>query len=262
MLPAAAAQSFLHPMAIPHVKHAVNALADFAVVDNALVPSVAAALGSTLQLSTIWFDVSNGFGFVSHHDDGLAHEVFRKAADAIAAALVPPTFDPSSSMMRPRVSKYFALSQDLRGPGMSPLVVAEPGQVAVVVWLSPTSTTTMQNPSDASDTDGLHLFSETTLHSLKVDKGVHIDPSLHRDFLGTLQAQHYFDYAPPDPTARAETIGRVCNRLVLIGPGRPFAFETLGVTGSRSPSQKSAEGSFERDVSQALLVFVDGVTLP
>ena len=64
-------------MRIGKINLSVN---DFVVIDVILKTPVLQAVSETLLLSTFWFDNPNDYAFVSHHDDGLGHEIFRKLA--------------------------------------------------------------------------------------------------------------------------------------------------------------------------------------
>ena len=64
-------------MRIAKINLSVN---DYIVIDIILKTPVLQAISETLLLSTFWFDNPNDYAYVSHHDDGLGHEIFRKLA--------------------------------------------------------------------------------------------------------------------------------------------------------------------------------------
>lgn len=71
-------ENLVHLGAVKYIQSIADALtADFTVVDVLLKDAALAEMTRALLTSTIWFDTTNGFSFVSHHDDGLVLESIR-----------------------------------------------------------------------------------------------------------------------------------------------------------------------------------------
>ncbi len=78
----ASASSLLHLGAIKRLFADTGELpkGDFLVLDVVLTPTAISAMSKALLASTIWFDAANGAAFVAHHNEGLAHECFKRLA--------------------------------------------------------------------------------------------------------------------------------------------------------------------------------------
>ena len=79
---------------------------DFIVVDVILQPMALEKMNAFLMLSTVWFDCTNGFASVSHHDDGLVDDSFAHLAQQLGWAL-------SVDGLQYRVVKYYAVAMTL-----------------------------------------------------------------------------------------------------------------------------------------------------
>jgi hypothetical protein len=99
------------------------------VVDVILTPQVLDSLTDTLLMSNIWFDLTDGWTFMAHNDDGLVHEVFKSLARNVAGALSPASSSPPSLSTSPenseifRVVKYRAVVMSLLETHSSPLAI-------------------------------------------------------------------------------------------------------------------------------------------
>lgn len=79
---------------------------DFIVVDVILQPIALKKMNEFLMYSTVWFDCTNGFAAVSHHDDGLVDDSFAHLAQQLGWAL-------SVDGLQYRVVKYYAIAMTL-----------------------------------------------------------------------------------------------------------------------------------------------------
>ena len=81
--------NLVHLGAIKYIQSIADTLtADFNVVDVLLKDSALLEISKALLTSTIWFDSSNGLGFVSHHDDGLVLESIRTLTQVLYCKLL------------------------------------------------------------------------------------------------------------------------------------------------------------------------------
>ena len=133
--------------------------------------------------------------------------------------------------------------------GMSPIMAAQQGQLAMILWLSPTQKhMAKEEPTKLieSTTDGLHIYSRK-IGSSFAEKHISFDPSYHSDFYSINSS---FNFMIPDRHAHGEYISRAANRLVMIDEQRPFFF---AVEAGGSP-----EG-FDKDTVQAFVLIVEAV---
>jgi hypothetical protein len=91
-------KSFLDPGVIAHLsdlnQHASDA--DYFVVDSVLQSEALQHFSSLLLHSTVWFDLTNGFAFCTHHDDGLHFSSITSLAQ-VSFLLICPPFDNKNS---------------------------------------------------------------------------------------------------------------------------------------------------------------------
>jgi hypothetical protein len=225
----------LLPQAIVRMKSG----AQLSTVDELLTEPALAALSSTLMLSTIYFDLTNGQAFVAHDDDGLAFDAFRKASEEISRAL------PGTS-----VKKIFAMEMDLRLGGKSPLMMAGEGEVILVLWLSPTSLAlnAAKDRENESASDGLVCFPPSAVAALiDSEHKVGFYEEAHTDFLTAFPTEliNSFDYPYPSDEYSPQIVRRRVNRATVISQGNPFYLAT---------EAQGEKGSFDEDAVHALVV--------
>lgn len=239
-----------HSEAAMEVKRALAALRsthDFVAIEVLLKPKAVSSMSSTLLMSNIFYDQTDGNTFVAHHDDGLAFDVFERLAMELRQLVATSLADSEMITRAPRVSvsKYYVTSSDLAKSGSGPVSLGKPGQIAALLWLSPAPDLLLHKDKIIleSNTDGLHIFSKQVYKDLTAE-GVILDPSQHRDFL---TKDGSFSFSLPPVSHYGAQVNRASNRLVMIRGGLPFALYTSGQAGE----------SFETSTVQAFVTFLD-----
>ena len=103
------------------------------------------------------------------------------------------------------------------------------GEVTVVLWLDPYAVPA----SDETRSDGLLIF-DTSAAGCLFSQGISAYPSAHPDFL-SVAGNMTINVAARCPQSTSELVPRRSNRMVIIGPRRPFVFsapppsELLGI---------------------------------
>ena len=213
---------------------------DFVVVDVILMRHVISSLSNILLTSTIWFDHTNGKAFATHYNDGLAFGIFKRLAQEFAAAISPLPG-------KMRVSRYYALAMNLyQGPQSSPVVGTSIGEVAVVLWLGSGGSSN----SSSGSIDGLQIFEVESAIEL-TSQGVTTFPLVHSDFLSK-NRNLSINLDERLPMAAFETVKRMVNRVVIIGPKRPFVF----VTPNAEDLANTGSNSFEASTMLAFVVIL------
>lgn len=227
-------QLYLQKGLIRHLKGLRDHLesSDFLVIDQVLHADVIDQLSSILLKSTIWFDVTNGAAFCSHHDHGLVHHQFQFLSQQIAYLFSEPE-------EKLRVVKYFTLAMDLTKSGFSPVVLGKKDEIVVILWLNPTSMTSEQqrkqeeqnneDPSIMHHNDGLRIFDEFSLNILYT-QGVSVYPSVHSDFLSK-NGNLTIDILERCGKKDSELVLRRPNRMVVVRARRPVLLFTPNYLG-------------------------------
>jgi len=214
-------QKLTHSKALEQLPKALNELEqnDFAVLDVVVESRVIKDLSSALLKSTVWYDNANGEVFAAHPDDGLHWSEFAGIGKDIASAV-------SNADKKYKISKYFAIAADVSRTGKSPLMIGGTDEICVVLWLNPVAL-----PADpATRSDGLQIFDRRSSETLAA-QGVANFPLVHKDFYsvkGDLDIRMNFRC----PSAAAELVPRMNNRVVLIAPRRPFLITSQSIENS------------------------------
>ena len=241
---------------------------DFAVVDVILTATAVEHLDRILLLSSIWFDVTDGRTFLSHHDDGLHHSVFGTLAQTLAAALSPGIIQdmasaitlasPSPLRSSPasdafRVVKHYAVAMSLSRTHVGPFATVGEGEVVLVLFLNKNSRPIGDEEDGA---DGLRILdpvSSRCLHS----KGITDHPSVHPDLL-TFGGRYNFNVTSVCQQGTSELVPRRTNRIVVIGSGRSFSFSTVAAQKEKLENENSDDEEsnydFESDTMLAVVI--------
>jgi hypothetical protein len=171
--------------------------------------------------------------------------------------------------------KYFALSMDLRETSESPLVGVKEGQLAAVVYLSPQTSRTPIKSNDGSssntvsesENDGMLIYPKETTAVL-LEQGASISEQYHKDFYAKkVNGQKWtFDLNPEinqDTTTsdskneifEKEFVKRSPNRIILVGPGRLFRFQTTPT----AESVKDMDDKFDKSIMQCMVILLEEV---
>jgi hypothetical protein len=146
------------------------------------------------------------------------------------------------------------------------------GEINVVIWLNPFATPTTTGDEDEDNTtDGLRIYDVSAAGCL-YSQGISAYPSVHPDFL-SVGGNLKLNVTSRCPKATSELVPRKANRMVIIGPRRPFAFsipaaqqassqppfaievdENGGVAGDSNSNLRKSRGSFEETTSIALVI--------
>eukprot|EP01041_Mallomonas_annulata_P001798 gene1798-3489_t len=211
---------------------------DFIVLDTILENKAGLMLTALLSTSTMWFDVTNGNSFAAHSDDGLIHDSFYRLSQELEVAV--------TDILGMRVKRYYAVAMDINTEGTSATAVADESKgesVVMVLWVN--HWTVMTNPTteegngnengkgSTSSNDGLHIYSRELSLALK-RRHTMIKPDVHPNFISNnanslsvqdeLSVVHRRDINIPE----SDLIPRQHNRMVIIGPNRPYSFKTPG----------------------------------
>jgi hypothetical protein len=215
-------------------------------------------ISNFIQSSTIFFDITNGYSFVSHSDDGLNDcNALKKLANDLANNFSSKQDDSIFT-----VSKYYVIamslveSVDIFSPVimgrsfyllffyflflliylsilliLDCIIIAQDNEIAVVIFLD--NNAALETSSDPSVmTDGLKLLDSSCAESLLKDN-INIHPSIHPDFLSKLdndsnqisKASNFLvDTNSQCSQSDSTFIPRASNSMVLINAGRPFLF--------------------------------------
>ncbi len=213
---------------------------DFIVLDEILHEDALRVLNTILLQSTIWFDITNGVVFASHHNDGLFHNSFKGFSDEIAKSLSNTI---NGTMISFDVVKYFVCSMAVGSNTSSPVMVASIDQIAAIVWLNNDLTS-----ESAAEYDGIRLYEAATMRGLWT-KGYAANLFVHPDFVGNssqllpnIQSLSFTD------NMNYENIQRINNRLVIVGSLRPFVINT--------GDKKEVVGGFASKYSLALVIIL------
>jgi len=228
--------SMAHSKVLAQLTHILAELeeSDFVVIDSILQRHVLTSLSHTLLTSTIWFDVTNGQAFVARHDDGLVYNAFARLAQELAASLTltTPAMTRKQRLKKMRVDKYFVVAMNiLQQPSQSPIMMAQEGQIALVLWLGPPSSS---DGGGLNIQDGITIYEPAAALELHA-KGYSINPAIHPDFFSsaaptsTLTFSAFtsplqIDVGEVCSASDSDLVQRATNRLILIGSNKPFVF--------------------------------------
>ena len=192
------------------------------VMDEIMETRPARTLSAMLLASTIWVDATNGHAYMAHDNDGLVFELAYLLGMELGVSLFPTKTQSIS---------YSAIAMDLSQMESSPVFIGEEGYYHIVVWLNSFAAAASQQ----EEGDGLNIYGPKTWACL-LKKRAAIDFKQKNlvSLEGSLDV--VADNLCPNEVAEMEFVPRKYNRMIVIGPNRPFLFKT---SGDASLSKKS-----------------------
>jgi hypothetical protein len=120
-----------------------------------------------------------------------------------------------------------------------------------VLWLNPKA-----HPSLPShhEKDGLTIFDTSTAECLH-SKAIRIHPETHPNFL-SFNGNINLNISALCKKGFSELISREDNRIIIIGPRRPFQFSTSYAINNRDINNNIHEGNFEIETMMAVVIKV------
>jgi hypothetical protein len=151
---------------------------------------------------------------MAHDNDGLVFELAYLLGAELGVSLFPTKIQSIT---------YSAIAMDLSQKDSSPVFIGEEGYYHIIVWLNSFAAPASQQ----EEGDGLSVYGPKTWACLLKNRAI-ID--FKQKNMVNIGGSHDVDADSLCPTevAEMEFVPRKYNRMVVIGPNRPFVFRTSG----------------------------------